>query len=165
MAKPDYTLIFIVEDDFSYAKVIRHALEKKNYLNIKVFYSGEDCLQNMHLKPDVVLLDYRLGENKKDGMDVLRIIKKNHPFTEVVFLTAIDNLEVATQTIKEGAYDYVVKSEAVMERTRNILRRIIFEKHIQNENRLLRRSQKIIIGLIAFLILCIAFLIFLQINY
>lgn len=165
MAKPDYTLIFIVEDDFSYAKVIRHTLEKKNYLNIKVFYSGEDCLQNMHLKPDIVLLDYRLGDNKKDGMDVLRLIKKNYPFTEVVFLTVIENLEIATQTIKEGAYDYVVKSEAAMERTKNILRRIIFEKHIQNENRLLRRSQRIIIGLILFLILAIVFLIFLQIKY
>jgi len=153
MTKPDYTLIFIVEDDAAYATALSHALEKKNFMNIRVFKSGEECIEHLGLKPDVVLLDYMLGEGKKDGMDVLKAIRKHDRDTQVVFITSVDELEIATQTIKLGAYDYVVKSEGAIERIRNILRRIKFENHIKKENRLLRRSRRIIIYIILFLIL------------
>ena len=153
MTKPDYTLIFIVEDDAAYATALSHALEKKNFMNIRIFKSGEECLEYMSMKPDVVLLDYMLGDGKKDGMDVLKAIRKLNDEVQVVFLTAFDELEIATQTIKLGAYDYVVKSEGAFERIRNILRRINFENHIKRENRMLRRSRRIIIYIILFLIL------------
>jgi len=163
MGKPDYTQIFIVEDDKFYANVIRHALESKNYLNIKVFSTGEECLENLHLNPDVILLDYRLGEDLLDGMDVLKAIRKTNTDTQVVFLTAVDKLEVATNTIKAGAYDYVVKSEAAIERIRNIIRRITFENHIKKENILLKRSRKIILSVIFVLALAIIALSLIQI--
>jgi DNA-binding response OmpR family regulator len=152
MAKPDYTLIFIVEDDAAYATALSHALEKKNFLNVRIFSSGEECIVNMGLKPEVILLDYMLGDGKKDGMEVLKTIRKQDHEVQIVFLTAVDELEIATQTMKLGAYDYVVKSEGAIERIRNILRRIKFENHIKNENRLLRRSRRIIIYIILFLI-------------
>ncbi len=158
MAKPDYTLIFIVEDDAAFATVLMHALEKKNFMNIRIFSNGEECIKNLGQKPDVVLLDYMLGDGKKDGMDVLKVIRKHNEDTQVVFLTAVDDLEIATQTIKLGAYDYVVKSEGAIERIRNILRRIKFENHIKKENRMLRRSRRIIIYIILFLLFGIAVL-------
>ncbi|MFN3555280.1 MAG: response regulator transcription factor [Bacteroidales bacterium] len=163
MAKPDYTLIFIVEDDEAYAAAIRHSLERKNYMNVKVFGNGEDCLAHMHLKPEIILLDYMLGEGHMDGMEVLRSIRKIDEDVQIVFLTSVDKLEVATNTIKAGAYDYVVKSEAATERIRNVLRRIIFEYHIKKENRLLRKSRRVIIGLIVVLALGIVLLGMLQI--
>ena len=153
MTKPDYTLIFIVEDDAAYATALSHALEKKNFMNVRIFSSGEECIEHLDMKPDVVLLDYLLGEGKKDGMEVLKAIRKHHHDVQVVFLTAVDELEIATQTIKLGAYDYVVKSEGAIERIRNILRRIKFENHIKRENHMLRRSRRVIIYIILFLIL------------
>jgi two-component system, NtrC family, response regulator AtoC len=153
MTKPDYTQIFIVEDDKFYAGVIRHALETKNYMNVRIFSTGEDCIKNLHLKPEIILLDYRLGDGKLDGLDVLHAISKTGLDTQVIFLTAVDKLEVATNTIKAGAYDYVVKSEAAIERIRNIIRRITFENNIKRENIVLRRSRKIILGVILLLVL------------
>jgi len=158
MAKPDYTLIFIVEDDPAYANALSHALEKKNFLNIRLFSSGEECIENIGMKPEVILLDFLLGDNKKDGMEVLKAIRKHDHDVQVVFLTSVDELEIATQTMKLGAYDYVVKSEGAIERIRNILRRIKFENHIKKENRLLRRSRRIIIYIILFLLFGIAIL-------
>ncbi|TVQ10785.1 MAG: response regulator [Bacteroidetes bacterium] len=148
MGKADYTLIFIVEDDKFYADVIRKALESRNFMNIKTFATGEDCLKHLDLKPEIVLLDYRLGEDVMDGMDVLKSLRKSGLDAQVIFLTGVDKLEVATNTIKAGAYDYVVKSEAAIERIRNIIRRITFENHIKRENLLLRRSRKIILTII-----------------
>ncbi len=144
MAKINRTSIFIVEDEPSYAKAIHHSLSRKEYDNIKVFNDGESCLDNIHLNPEIVLLDYDLGEEKMNGIQVLKKIKDKNPKTQVVFLTANENIEIATNTIKSGAYDYVVKNEAAPERIRNVLKRIIFENQIKNENRALRRGQKII---------------------
>jgi DNA-binding NtrC family response regulator len=163
MGKPDYTQIFIVEDDKFYAGVIRHALEAKNFMNVRIFPTGEECIENLHLNPEIVLLDYRLGDDKMDGMDVLKAIGKTEQDTQVVFLTSVDKLEVATNTIKAGAYDYVVKSEAAIERIRNIIRRITFENKIKKENLLLKRSRKIILTIIFFLVLGIITLSLLQI--
>ncbi len=158
MGKPDYTQIFIVEDDKFYAGVIRHSLESRNFMNVRIFPSGEECLKNLHLKPEIVLLDYRLGEGVMDGMEVLKAIQKTGMDVQVVFLTGVDKLEVATNTIKAGAYDYVVKSEAAIERIRNIIRRITFENHIKRENLLLKRSRKIILAIIFLLALGIVVL-------
>lgn len=148
MGKADYTLIFIVEDDKFYADVIRKALESRNFMNVKTFPSGEECLKNLHRKPEIILLDYRLGDDLMDGMEVLKTIRKSGVDAQVIFLTGVDKLEVATNTIKAGAYDYVVKSEAAMERIRNVIRRITFENHIKRENLLLKRSRKIILVII-----------------
>jgi two-component system, OmpR family, response regulator len=158
MPKTDYTSIFIVEDDPSYASAIRHSLEAKNYANVKIFTTGEECLANIDLKPEIVLLDFWLGDNHKNGLEVLKAIKSHNPDIQVVFLTANDKLETATSTIKSGAYDYVVKTETALERIKNILRRIIFENHIKKENRLLKRSRKVIISVIVILALTIVIL-------
>lgn len=164
MAKPDYTPIFIVEDDVAYARVIRHSLENKNYANIKVFSSGEECIENLDLNPEIILLDYRLGEGKLNGLEVLKRIKKINPDIQIVFLTSVEKLEIATNTIKTGAYDYVVKSEAAMERIRNVIRRIIFENHIRKENVILKRSRRIILMVIFLLIAAIVVLGALQLR-
>lgn len=158
MSKPDYTSIFIVEDDPFYARAISHSLESKNYENIKVFTSGDECLAHLGLNPEVVLLDFWLGDNQKNGMNVLKAIKAKNPDIQVVFLTANDKLETAISAVKSGAYDYVVKNETAHERIRNILHRIVFENSIKKENRLLRRSRRIIIAIMIALAITIAVL-------
>lgn len=161
MPKPDHTCIFVVEDDLMYSRAILHLLESRNFLNVRLFSNGEECLEQLHLEPDVILLDYWLGEGKKNGMEVMEIIRRKLPRTKVIFLTAMDNLKIAQQTMAMGAYDYVVKSESAMERVKNLLRRIVFEKQIQDENRVLRRSRRVILIFISILIAGLAaFLLF-----
>jgi DNA-binding NtrC family response regulator len=155
MGKLDHTLIFIVEDEHLYSRAVMHALEAKSFVNVRLFSTGEDALEHMHLKPEIVLLDLRLGEGRMDGLEVLHGIHKHSPETQVVFLTAVDNLEIATETIKSGAYDYVVKNESAFERVKNILRRIVFENQIKQENRLLRRSRRIILTVFALLVVTV----------
>ncbi len=144
MPKPDHTCIFVVEDDLMYSRGILHALEARNFMNVRLFSHGEECLEQLHLQPDVILLDYWLGDGKMNGKEVMEAISKRSMATKVIFLTAMDNLKVARETMAMGAYDYVVKSESAMERIKNLLRRIVFEKQLQNENLMLRKSRSII---------------------
>lgn len=156
MSKPDHTCIFVVEDDLMYSRTILHLLESRNFLNVRLFSHGEECLEHLHLDPDVILLDYWLGDGKKNGMEVMEVIRRKSPKTKVIFLTAMDNLKIAQQTMAMGAYDYVVKSESALERMKNLLRRIVFENQIQEDNRVLRRSRRLILVFIFLLIVGLA---------
>lgn len=157
MAKVDHSLIFVVEDDPSFSRMVVHSLESKGFVNIRVFSSGEDALEQLHLKPEIMLLDMRLG-SKMDGMQVLKIMQKRSPHTQVVILTAVDNLQIATETIKTGAFDYVVKNESAFERVKNLIRRIVFENQIKKENKLLRKSRRIILLIFLALIITLVIL-------
>lgn len=61
---------------------------------------------------DVVLLDmnFSLGVNTgQDGLFWLRTLKKLHPDTPVVLMTAYANVQLAVKGLKNGAADFVTK--------------------------------------------------------
>jgi DNA-binding NtrC family response regulator len=63
-------------------------------------------------KIDVVLLDmnYRIGfEDGREGLYLLKEIKKLSPNTIVVLMTAFGKVETAVEGLKSGAFDYVLK--------------------------------------------------------
>ena len=70
---------------------------------------------------DIVLLDYRLGE-QGDGMDYLRRFRRLASFPPVIMLTAEGNEELAVQAIKAGATDYIPKQTMTHDRLVNAIR-------------------------------------------
>jgi DNA-binding NtrC family response regulator len=129
--------IFVVEDDLLYMNLIKRELEKLNYANVKTFATGKECLEGLEERPDIALLDYWL-EKDLNGIDVLKKIKKRYPHTQVIFLTASDDVNIAVDTMRNGAYDYLVKGETAFIRLRHLL------KKISEENERKARSKSII---------------------
>ncbi|MFM1744416.1 MAG: hypothetical protein RLZZ630_353, partial [Bacteroidota bacterium] len=65
-------------------------------------------------KPSIVFLDYNLDSKVRqamDGIDVLKEIKELDPQIEVVMISGQDKIDVAVNSIKYGAFDYIVKGE------------------------------------------------------
>jgi DNA-binding NtrC family response regulator len=58
-------------------------------------------------QPDVVLLDIRLPD--ADGLDLLPLIKKQWPDTEVIVLTGNATFDAAVEATKRGAYHFLNK--------------------------------------------------------
>ncbi|HEY3445147.1 MAG TPA: sigma-54 dependent transcriptional regulator, partial [Myxococcales bacterium] len=56
---------------------------------------------------DLLLLDMDMP--KVTGMDVLRHVRRHHPSLEVVVITGVDDVELAVEAMKLGAYDYLCK--------------------------------------------------------
>lgn len=109
MSAENYPLIFVVDDNTIYSKLIASQLRSSNYNHIECYSSGEDCIANLHHKPDIIIQDYLM--DGMSGVDVLKEAKKIHPEVEFLFLSGLDNFEIAVNTIKYGAYDYVVKDQ------------------------------------------------------
>ena len=119
MKKP---LIYIVEDDEVYLKVIKYKLEKHGLDNLKTYHTGEACLEEIEKYPDYLILDFSLeGLN---GLDVLMEVKKQSRSTKVIILTVIDDKDLAQKCIDEGAEIYIVKNEDGLTKLDKIVRAI-----------------------------------------
>jgi len=118
-----YPFIFIVEDNKSYCKVVDFHLKHNGYENIMLLESGENCLNNLHLKPDIIIQDYKL--QGISGLNVLQRVKSVLPFTEFIFLSSQDSIEIAVNSIKYGAFDYIIKDDVALQRLLQKIENII----------------------------------------
>ena len=76
-------LIFIVEDNSVYNKLIVNHLRTHKLIRTESYLSGEECLQNINHKPDIIIQDYLLeGIN---GLDVLIATKKKITLNRIHF--------------------------------------------------------------------------------
>ena len=149
-------LLFIVDDDPLYSKALEYSITNKlPTIKIKTFLTGEACLQQMKLKPDVVILDYFLDSKVPyawNGLNILKQIKMLNPKTKVIMLSSQDSLDVAVKCIDNHSFDYVSKSESAFVKINNVLKNII-EDFNANENGI-KQYQIISIIIAVVLILC-----------
>lgn len=107
--------LFVVEDNEMYLMALSYYLRRFSSFTLHCFRSGEECLQNLSLNPDVVVLDYNLDEQNPgamNGPDTLKKIKQLSPSTEVILLSGQFNLSNALETLKNGAFTYIQKNNA-----------------------------------------------------
>ncbi len=72
-----------------------------------------------------------------DGLQTLRLIKKNYPDTEVIVITGFATIENAIKAMKQGAFDYITKPVS-FEHVRIVLNRCIQTINAKKENKELR---------------------------
>ncbi|OFY33572.1 MAG: hypothetical protein A2W91_10390 [Bacteroidetes bacterium GWF2_38_335] len=101
-------MIFVVEDEIFYQKLIKANLNKFNFNKIKTFFSGEECLEKISEKPDFLILDYQLSG--KNGIEVLKEFKETSPDTHVIFLSGKREMDIANKSMEMGADSFIVKN-------------------------------------------------------
>ncbi len=99
--------ILVVDDEESVRWALRKALERAGY-RVDLVADGAGGLKaSEDPGVDLILLDVRLPA--RDGLDVLREIRKRRPDLPVIMMTAYGTLQVAVEAMKLGAYDYIGK--------------------------------------------------------
>ena len=99
--------LLLVDDEARFLSTTKILLEKRG-ADILTASNGPDALRIIDdKKVDVVILDVKMPG--MDGVEVLRKIKKEHPFIEVIMLTGYASVESAVEGLKLGAFDYVMK--------------------------------------------------------
>lgn len=114
------SLIYIVDDEPLQRDMLKDHLARISNYEIHTFFTGEECVGAIKVRqPTIVFLDYYLNSQVRDamdGIDVLKEIKQISPETEVVMISGQDKIEVAVNTMKYGAFDYIVKGEGAFYR-------------------------------------------------
>jgi DNA-binding NtrC family response regulator len=155
LKKKKYPLIFIVEDNIAYNKIVEFQLRSHEYTNIVSFISGEDCIKNIYQRPDIIIQDYKL--QGISGINVLQRFKKVLPRCEFIFLSGQDNVDIAVNTVKLGAFDYIVKNETALQRLLQKVENIIEFQQLKKRNRHYKSALYLSIFLFLILVLVLFF--------
>ena len=152
-------LIYVVEDNKLYNKLVVDFLQKQGMKNIKSFLNGKDCLNAVKEGefPDIVIQDYYLEDST--GIAVLQAVKKRSKRSEFIFLTGNEDLEVAVNSIKYGAFDYIIKdNDIALKKVLNKIDKISKMLDLEKRNRFIKRA------MIVTLILLIVIVVFLSLH-
>lgn len=110
--------VFVVDDDEMMAMALEDHLTRNTLHEIHVFTTGEECIRNLRMQPDIIILDYNLNSVQKEaanGMAILEAIKKLNRDIPVILFSSQDAYSVALQSINRGATQYVIKDESAFD--------------------------------------------------
>lgn len=129
--KGDFT-IFLVEDDVWYAEILEYHLALNPDYIIKKFSSGEECLKNLHLNPNLICLDFSLPDF--DGKEMLKRINRTHSHVPIVMISGQDDVQVAIDMLQQqNVHDYLVKDDDTKDRLWKSVIRIREKNLLKNE--------------------------------
>ena len=99
--------ILIIEDDEDHAFLEKDILEEQLKSKVQIVYSGME-LDKVHLLLfDIILLDFNLPDIT--GMEVLEKIRSQSD-VPIILITGHNEINLAIQTLKKGANDFLIKS-------------------------------------------------------
>jgi DNA-binding NtrC family response regulator len=98
--------VLIVDDDEGMREMLNSML-RRDYRVLRAA-TGEAGLLIME-KEDVELMLLDVNLPGIGGFDVLKIVKENYPYVEVIVISVVKELEAAIEAMRHGAYHYISK--------------------------------------------------------
>ena len=129
--------VLVVEDDASMRTVLRFNLQEEGY-DVTLLERGDDALAHiaaLETPYDLVITDVKMPG--ADGTAVLAAVRKRHPKTQVIVMTAFGTVEQAVAAMEAGAIDYVTKPFRRAELKARIAR-VMDRAALERENQELR---------------------------
>ena len=107
MPDEEATSLHIVDDEELVRNSLIAVLQNAQY-DVRAFPSGVEFLKALPgLNPGCVILDVRMPQ--MSGLDVLEILKQNHPEAPVVMMSGFADVSMAVRAMQSGASDFVEK--------------------------------------------------------
>jgi len=101
--------ILVVDDEGDIRDLVAGLLEDEGYRCRTAANSDEALALLEARRPSLVFLDIWIQGSRLDGLQLLDIIKEQHPELPVVMISGHGNIETAVTAIKRGAYDFIEK--------------------------------------------------------
>ena len=103
--------VLVVDDEGAIRKVVRMALEKDGYYVV----DAEDGAQAIRILNegehpmviDVIITDIRMPNI--NGIEAIKYFQREYPSVALMVLTGFPDIDLATQLMKQGITDYLVK--------------------------------------------------------
>ena len=124
--------ILIVDDDAEFRSYLIDFLKEEGYETDSASTAMEALAKCGEREFNVVLLDFMMPG--MSGIDALLELRKQHPRTKVIMITAFASIENAVDAIRRGASDYVSKPFKIQElltTVRRVLEEAKFEESLK----------------------------------
>jgi putative nucleotidyltransferase with HDIG domain len=131
----------VVDDEARVREIVSRRLNEAGY-QCTTAADGSSALKKLKTEPiDLVLLDINMPG--KSGVEVLKEIQAKYSDVAVIMVTAIAEVETAINTMKFGAYDYIIKpidhkillisADKALEKRRLILENRVYQQHLEEK--------------------------------
>jgi two-component system, NtrC family, nitrogen regulation response regulator NtrX len=101
--------ILIVDDEMDIRDLVAGILQDEGFEARTARNSDEALAAVASRRPSLLFLDIWLQGSKLDGLQLLDVVKADHPELPVVMISGHGNIETAVSAIKLGAYDFIEK--------------------------------------------------------
>lgn len=100
--------LLIADDEPSILELLRRALSGKN-IHVTGVETGEEAWELIETRRfDILLTDIHM-ESHSAGLDLARKVRQKHPETDVLVMTSYSLIDNTINTLKLGAYDFIMK--------------------------------------------------------
>jgi two-component system, NtrC family, response regulator HydG len=133
--------VLVVDDDQDMRTLLCDELQERGYRVIAAS-DGREALKKLGEEDcAVVLTDLRM--RGMQGLELLNEVKRDHPGTNVIIMTAFGSVESAIDAMKQGAYDYVtkpIKNEEMALVVEKAVRDALLRREVQQLRRAVREE-------------------------
>jgi DNA-binding NtrC family response regulator len=127
--------ILIVDDEEKIGNLLRAEIEDAGHRAFSTTRPSEALARIKNDPPDILITDLRMAE--MDGITLLKKTREITGTTDIIVMTAYATVETALETMKEGAYDYIIKPFKT-EKLLFMIDRILEKHRLEMENQDLR---------------------------
>ena len=125
--------VLVIDDNFDIRSLISEILKDKNY-SVREAANYNQAIFEINKKlPDIAVIDVKLDKGDKDGIELLKKIKSSSDLVPVIMISGHANVEMAVESLKLGAYEFITKPFAP-EQLLNFIRRGLENISLRKEN-------------------------------
>ena len=125
--------VLVIDDNFDIRNLISEILKDKNY-DVREAANFDQAVSEIKKKlPDIAVIDVKLDKGDKDGIDLLKLIKGLTDLVPVIMISGHANVEMAVESLKLGAYEFITKPFAP-EQLLNFINRGLENIRLKKEN-------------------------------
>lgn len=124
--------VLVVDDDFMIAKLHGNFIaSQKGYQLVGTAHSFEEAIAMLDVtRPDLLLLDIYLPD--RSGIELLRTIRLQNRFCDVILITAARELEIVEEGFRFGIIDYLIKPFDLTQLQNALMKYIKFKSRLSN---------------------------------
>ena len=126
--------ILIVDDNSDIRNILNELILDAGY-KTRLAANYNQALSEIDKKiPDVAILDVKLDKGDNDGIELLSHIKSKNKDVPVIIITGHANVEMAINSLKQGAFEFIEKP---FDQTRllNFIRRAVENISLKSQNK------------------------------
>jgi two-component system response regulator PilR (NtrC family) len=130
--------LLIVDDEKSMCQMLEIVFRKDGHL-VETVSSGQAAKKKIESQVyDLIISDIRMPD--LTGIELLEFFRESHNPASFILITAVPQMSTAINALNLGAYQYVIKTDRLVEELKLTVNRALQELALREENVRLRRE-------------------------